>query len=209
MIKQNPNIEQQIVSSLEEFGLPLNKIQAWSKSRKLVLITGLRRKNFGQGFINICKAIKELTDKFPEVDFVYPMYLNPNVRRPINNVLGEQFSNQLSKKRRMNIFFIKPLDYLPFVFLLNLSYIVLTDSGGIQEEAPGLGKSVLAMRNTIERPEALKKGTVMLVGTIKNIIIKNVSQLILDKSQYHTMTHVINPYGDGNACKWIINKFTE
>lgn len=169
--------------------------------RKLVLITGHRRENFGDGFINICKAIKTLSEKYPKVDFVYPMHLNPNVRKPIQEVFGEVSLD--------NLFFIEPLDYLPFVYLMEQSFVVLTDSGGIQEEAPGLGKPVLVMRDTTERPEALDAGTVKLVGTDYNKIVEEVSLLIDDETYYGQMSKAVNPYGDGNACGRIIKLFIE
>lgn len=166
--------------------------------RRLVLITGHRRENFGDGFLHICHAIQDLAKKFPEVDFVYPMHLNPNVRKPIHQVFGEDLNNL------GNIFFIEPLEYLPFVFLMEKSDIVLTDSGGIQEEAPGLGKPVLVMRNTTERPEAVDAGTVKLVGTDYDAIADNVSKLLTDKNLYNKMSKATNPYGDGKACERII-----
>ena len=168
------------------------------RERRLVLITGHRRENFGEGFISMCTAIRDLARKYPEVDFVYPMHLNPNVRKPIRQVFGEE--------KRDNLFFIEPLDYLDFVYLMSRSYIVLTDSGGIQEEAPGLGKPVLVMRDTTERPEALDAGTVRLVGTDYDIIMGEVSALLDDKNHYETMSHAINPYGDGKACPRIVDK---
>jgi len=218
-IKSDNNLNENIIKTLRDSGLPTDKITLWQhlfNSRltnknqlsfhtelgKLVLITGHRRENFGQGFINICESIKELARKYPDVDFVYPMHLNPNVRSAINNVFGE--INKLNKNAsEQNIYFIEPLDYLPFVFLMNLSYLVLTDSGGIQEEAPGLGKPVLVMRNTTERPEALEAGTVKLVGTDKQLIIDEVSKLIEDKIYYNNMSMANNPYGEGNACSHI------
>ena len=166
--------------------------------KKLVLITGHRRENFGDGFINMCQAIKTLSEKYPDVDFVYPMHLNPNVRKPIHEVFGEDLSNL------KNMFFIEPLEYLSFVYLMEKSTIVLTDSGGIQEEAPGLGKPVLVMRNTTERPEALEAGTVKLVGTDFNRIVEEVSRLLEDQSYYGIMSEAVNPYGDGLACRQII-----
>lgn len=171
--------------------------------RKLVLITGHRRENFGEGFVSMCRAIKTLTEKFPDVDFVYPMHLNPNVRKPIHEVFGEDLS------ACGNIFFIEPLEYLSFVYLMEKSYIVLTDSGGIQEEAPGLGKPVLVMRDTTERPEALKAGTVKLVGSDYNKIISEVSSLIEDESAYEKMSRAVNPYGDGMASQRIVSTFKE
>ena len=171
--------------------------------KKLVLITGHRRENFGDGFINICNAIKHLTEKYPDVDFVYPMHLNPNVRKPIHEVFGENLSNI------DNMFFIEPLEYLSFVYLMEKSHIVLTDSGGIQEEAPGLGKPVLVMRNTTERPEALDAGTVKLVGTNYLKIVNEVSALLDDKNYYKQINMAVNPYGDGLACSRIVNFLTE
>lgn len=167
-------------------------------NRRLILITGHRRENFGDGFLHICHAIQDLAKKFPEVDFVYPMHLNPNVRKPIHQVFGEDLNNL------GNIFFIEPLEYLPFVFLMEKSDIVLTDSGGIQEEAPGLGKPVLVMRNTTERPEAVDAGTVKLVGTDYDSIVDNVSKLLTDRNLYNKMSKATNPYGDGKACERII-----
>ena len=164
----------------------------------MVLITGHRRENFGDGFLSICKAIKAMTQKYPDVDFVYPMHMNPNVRKPIHKVFGEDLSNL------GNMFFIEPLEYLSFVYLMEKSAIVLTDSGGIQEEAPGLGKPVLVMRDTTERPEALEAGTVKLVGTAYDKIIREVSLLLESKDYYEQMCYAINPYGDGKACERIV-----
>ena len=169
-----------------------------NRDGRLVLITGHRRENFGDGFISMCTAIRDLARKYPEVDFVYPMHLNPNVRKPIKQVFGEE--------KRDNLFFIEPLDYLDFVYLMSRSYIVLTDSGGIQEEAPGLGKPVLVMRDTTERPEALDAGTVRLVGTDYDRIVGEVSALLDDRNHYETMSHAVNPYGDGKACPRIVEK---
>ena len=170
-----------------------------NKGKKLVLITGHRRENFGDGFINICTAIHDLKNKYPEVDLVYPMHLNPNVRRPIHNIFGEDLSNF------NNMFFIEPLQYLEFVYLMEKSTIVLTDSGGIQEEAPALGKPVLVMRDTTERPEALASGTVHLVGTCYEKIMSEVSELLDNNTAYDKMSKAINPYGDGFACSRIVN----
>lgn len=175
-------------------------ISRLANGKKLVLITGHRRENFGDGFISMVTAMKDLSEKYPEVDFVYPMHLNPNVRRPIREVFGEDFSIY------KNFFFIEPLQYLEFVYLMEKSTIVLTDSGGIQEEAPGLGKPVLVMRNTTERPEAVTAGTVKLVGTDYNAIIDNVSELLDNPNVYTQMSQAVNPYGDGKACTRIINK---
>ena len=166
-------------------------------TRKLVLITGHRRENFGDGFISMVTAMKDLSEKYPDVDFVYPMHLNPNVRKPIHEVFGEDLT-------RPNFFFIEPLQYLEFVYLMEKSTVVLTDSGGIQEEAPGLGKPVLVMRDTTERPEALKSGTVHLVGTNHDLIVKEVSTLLDDDAAYERMSKAVNPYGDGKACERIV-----
>lgn len=173
-------------------------VKRLNNGKKLVLITGHRRENFGEGFINMVTAMKDLSLKYPEVDFVYPMHLNPNVRKPIHEVFGENLT-------RPNFFFIEPLQYLEFVYLMEKSTIVLTDSGGIQEEAPGLGKPVLVMRDTTERPEALESGTVHLVGTNYDLIIKEVSTLIEDSAAYEKMSKAVNPYGDGHACERIVN----
>ena len=166
--------------------------------KKLVLITGHRRENFGEGFINMVTAIKNLTEKYPNVDFVYPMHLNPNVRKPIHEVFGENLSDL------GNMFFIEPLQYLEFIYLMEKSTIVLTDSGGIQEEAPGLGKPVLVMRDTTERPEALESGTFRLVGTNHDLIVEEVSTLLDNQSVYDKMSRAVNPYGDGKACDRIV-----
>ena len=165
--------------------------------RRLVLITGHRRENFGEGFISMVTAMKDLSEKYPDVDFVYPMHLNPNVRKPIHEVFGEDLT-------RPNFFFIEPLQYLEFVYLMEKSTVVLTDSGGIQEEAPGLGKPVLVMRDTTERPEALDAGTVKLVGTNHDLIVQEVSRLLEDETYYNSMSHAVNPYGDGHACDRIV-----
>ena len=170
-----------------------------ANGKKLVLITGHRRENFGDGFISMVSAIKDLTIKYPEVDFVYPMHLNPNVRKPIHEVFGEDLTDL------GNMFFIEPLEYLSFVYLMEKSNIVLTDSGGIQEEAPGLGKPVLVMRDTTERPEALSAGTVKLVGTDYDVIMDSVSKLLEDSAEYEKMSQAVNPYGDGKACGRIVD----
>lgn len=209
-MKNDKSLDESITKQLIDFGLPTEKLDAWRscnsskfvKSRKLVLITGHRRENFGQGFLNICEAIKELSETFPDVDFVYPMHLNPNVRNAITEIFGDLRVIR-SNSCNSNIYFIEPLDYLPFVYLMNLSCLVLTDSGGIQEEAPGLGKPVLVMRDTTERPEALEAGTVRLVGTDKNRIIGEVSALLGSREEYGRMSQAANPYGDGKACKRI------
>ena len=174
-------------------------IHRLSEGKKLVLITGHRRENFGDGFIHMCTAMKDLSEKYPDVDFVYPMHLNPNVRKPIHEVFGEDLSNL------RNFFFIEPLQYLEFVHLMSKTTIVLTDSGGIQEEAPGLGKPVLVMRDTTERPEALEAGTVKLVGTDYNKIVSEVSALLEDQEYYDRMSKAVNPYGDGLACGRIVD----
>ena len=167
--------------------------------RKLVLITGHRRENFGDGFINMCSAIRDLKNKYPKVDFVYPMHLNPNVREAIHEVFGKDLSNL------GNMFFIEPLEYLSFIYLMEKATIVLTDSGGIQEEAPGLGKPVLVMRDTTERPEALSAGTVKLVGTNYDKIVNEVCTLLDNEMEYEKMSKAVNPYGDGLACSRIVN----
>ena len=190
-IKSDKTLDADLESLLLTAGYDTGRLK---DGRRLVLITGHRRENFGDGFIRMCRAIKALTEKYPEVDFVYPMHLNPNVRRPIHEVFGEDLSHL------GNMFFIEPLEYLSFVYLMEKSFIVLTDSGGIQEEAPGLGKPVLVMRDTTERPEALEAGTVKLVGTDYDKIVGEVSALLEDKGYYETMSHAVNPYGDGKAC---------
>lgn len=195
-INNSPDISVRVTAELNAKGYDVSRLNS---GRRLVLITGHRRENFGEGFISICKAIKELSEKYSDVDFVYPMHLNPNVRLPIHKVFGENLAGF------KNLFFIEPLDYLPFVFLMEKAAVVLTDSGGVQEEAPGLGKPVLVMRDTTERPEALKAGTVKLVGTDRERIISEVSTLLNDKAEYDKMSNAINPYGDGKACQRIID----
>ena len=190
-IKGDEELRQQLAHNLFKNGYDVSRL---NNERKLVLITGHRRENFGDGFMNICNAIKHLSEKYSDVDFVYPMHLNPNVRRPIHKIFGENLDNL------GNLFFIEPLEYLDFVFVMEKSTIVLTDSGGIQEEAPGLGKPVLVMRDTTERPEALDAGTVKLVGTDYNKIVDGVSTLLDDEKQYSIMSRANNPYGDGKAC---------
>ena len=194
-INDDTKIKNDLNSVLKEFGYDVNRLDL---DRKLVLITGHRRENFGEGFMSICKAIKTLSEKYPNVDFVYPMHLNPNVRKPIKEVFGKNVG--------VNMFFIEPLEYLSFIFLLDKASIVLTDSGGIQEEAPGLGKPVLVMRNTTERPEALEAGTVKLVGTNYDMIISEVSALLDNSTYYNQMSNAVNPYGDGLACGRIVNQ---
>lgn len=197
-IKNDDMLDAELAAELKKAGYDTTRL---ANGKKLVLITGHRRENFGDGFINMCRAIKTLTENYPDVDFVYPMHLNPNVRRPIHEVFGENLSC-LS-----NMFFIEPLEYLSFVFLMEKANIVLTDSGGIQEEAPGLGKPVLVMRNTTERPEALSAGTVKLVGTDYDKIVGEVSTLLDNQDYYDKMSHAVNPYGDGMACERIVNYF--
>ena len=194
-IKNNKQLDIELANLLKKSGYDTTRL---STEKKMVLITGHRRENFGEGFISMCTAIKDLTQKYPNVDFVYPMHLNPNVRKPIHEVFGENLTNL------GNMFFIEPLQYLEFVYLMEKSTIVLTDSGGIQEEAPGLGKPVLVMRDTTERPEALSAGTVKLVGTDYDKIVNEVSLLLDNKEQYKKMSKAINPYGDGKACERII-----
>ena len=194
-LENNPDLATEQEQILLNAGYDINRLK---EGRKLVLITGHRRENFGNGFIQMCSAIRDLKDKFPKVDFVYPMHLNPNVRKPIHEVFGEDLSNL------GNMFFIEPLQYLEFVYLMSKSNIVLTDSGGIQEEAPGLGKPVLVMRDTTERPEALESGTVHLVGTDYQKIMDEVSILLENSDAYEKMSKAVNPYGDGLACSRIV-----
>ena len=195
-INEDKALNDELSTLLAQAGYNVNRLMG---GKKLVLITGHRRENFGDGFINMCTAIKDLTQKYPDVDFVYPMHLNPNVRKPIHEVFGENL-NDLG-----NMFFIEPLEYLSFVYLMEKSNIVLTDSGGIQEEAPGLGKPVLVMRDTTERPEALEAGTVKLVGTDYAKIMAEVSALLDDQAYYDAMSKAVNPYGDGLACGRIVD----
>ena len=197
-IKNDKALEAEMENVLASVGYDVKRLVG---GKKLVLITGHRRENFGDGFISMCTAIKDLIRKYPDVDFVYPMHLNPNVRKPIHEVFGEELSNL------GNMFFIEPLEYLSFVYLMEKSNLVLTDSGGIQEEAPGLGKPVLVMRDTTERPEALSAGTVKLVGTDYDKIVSEVSALLDDGIYYEKMSKAVNPYGDGLACERIVNSF--
>jgi len=194
-LKEDKALAQEQVMVLANAGYDVTRLD---KGKKLLLITGHRRENFGEGFINMVMAMKDLSEKYPDVDFVYPMHLNPNVRKPIHEVFGDDL------KTYANFFFIEPLQYLEFVFLMEKSTIVLTDSGGIQEEAPGLGKPVLVMRDTTERPEALESGTVHLVGTNHDLIVSEVSTLLDDSIAYEKMSKAVNPYGDGKACKRIV-----
>lgn len=194
-IKKDAVLDDSLKTALRASGYDVDRLDA---GRRLVLITGHRRENFGEGFLSMCRAIRQLTQSYPDVDFVYPMHLNPNVRRPIHEVFGEDLS-QLG-----NMHFIEPLEYLSFVYLMERSTIVLTDSGGIQEEAPGLGKPVLVMRDTTERPEAVTAGTVKLVGTDYDRIIAETSLLLDNADAYAAMSRAVNPYGDGKACARIV-----
>lgn len=188
-IKSTSSLKSELDQLIIQKGYTVNS------QRKIVLVTGHRRENHGQGFINICSALKELANKFPDCDIVYPVHLNPNVQKPVHEILdGIE-----------NVHLIEPLEYLPFVYLMSNSYLVLTDSGGIQEEAPGLGKPVIVMRDTTERPEAVEAGTVKLVGTDQDLIVSEVSKLIEDKEYYNVMSRANNPYGDGKACERIVD----
>ena len=215
-LKNDPKLAAEQENVLREAGYDISRLNENVQcptanvqcKRRLVLITGHRRENFGDGFISMVTAMKDLSEKYPEVDFVYPMHLNPNVRKPIAQVFegnGEQVVNGKSINGKYpNFFFIEPLQYLEFVYLMEKSTVVLTDSGGIQEEAPGLGKPVLVMRDTTERPEALKSGTVCLVGTNHDLIVTEVSTLLDDAAAYERMSKAVNPYGDGKACSRIV-----
>ena len=199
-IADNNDLSLSLQCDLVQKGYDINRLL---RGQQMVLITGHRRENFGVGFLNICQAIKQLADTFPNIDFVYPMHLNPNVRKPVLDILGNAGNN---------VFLIEPLSYLPFVYMMQKSLLILTDSGGVQEEAPGLGKPVLVMRDTTERPEAVEAGTVMLVGTDKNKIINGVSDLVNNiNGLYDSMSHAENPYGDGKACdrivKWLMKQY--
>lgn len=191
-LAEDTELQQSVQGELAAFGYDVNRL---NNRRKLVLITGHRRENFGEGFLNICHAIKNLAERYPDTDFVYPVHLNPNVRKPVFEILGDG-----AKK---NIFLIEPLQYLPFVYMMERSYLILTDSGGVQEEAPGLGKPVLVMRNTTERPEAVEAGTVLLVGTDRAKIEQGVIDLMEKPEVYRKMSEAVNPYGDGLACSRI------
>jgi len=199
-IKANPELAAGLDAHLHEAGYDVSRLTG---GRRLVLITGHRRENFGAGFLSMCRAIKALTERYPQVDFVYPMHLNPNVRQPIHDVFGSDLTDL------DNMYFIEPLEYLSFVYLMEKSHIVLTDSGGIQEEAPGLGKPVLVMRDTTERPEAVRAGTVKLVGTDFNRIVDTTSLLLDDTAVYEEMSQAVNPYGDGHACERIARALQE
>ena len=194
-LKSDKALADEQINVLKNAGYDVTRLDGGKKS---VLITGHRRENFGDGFISMVTAMKDLSEKYPDVDFVYPMHLNPNVRKPIHEVFGEDLT-------RSNFFFIEPLQYLEFVYLMEKSTVVLTDSGGIQEEAPGLGKPVLVMRDTTERPEALESGTVHLVGTNHDLIVSEVSTLLEDATAYEKMSKAVNPYGDGLACGRIVD----
>ena len=194
-LKNDKVLADEQISVLKNAGYDVTRLD---NGKKLVLITGHRRENFGEGFISMVTAMKDLSEKYPDVDFVYPMHLNPNVRKPIHEVFGEDLTIY------KNFFFIEPLQYLEFVYLMEKSTVVLTDSGGIQEEAPGLGKPVLVMRDTTERPEALKSGTVHLVGTNHDLIVNEVRTLLDDPIAYEKMSKAVNPYGDGKACRRIV-----
>lgn len=199
-LKNDETLAKKQEEIIMQAGYDVNRL---ADDKKLVLITGHRRENFGEGFIHMVTAIKDLKNKYPDVDFVYPMHLNPNVRKPIHEVFGEDLTNL------GNMFFIEPLQYLEFVYLMEKATIVLTDSGGIQEEAPGLGKPVLVMRDTTERPEALASGTVHLVGTDYQKIMDEVSTLLEDEQAYEKMSKAVNPYGDGKACERIVEIFSK
>ena len=192
-LREDVKLADNVVNRVREMGYDTNRLNG---EKRMVLITGHRRENFGEGFLNICHAIKNLAAKYPDVDFVYPMHLNPNVRKPVLEILGE---------KEDNIFLTEPLDYLPFVYMMQHSTLILTDSGGVQEEAPGLGKPVLVMRDTTERPEAVEAGTVLLVGTNREKIEQSVSMLLEDVNTYRRMSEAVNPYGDGLACERIVD----
>ena len=192
-LREDVKLADSVVNRIREMGYDTNRLNG---EKRMVLITGHRRENFGEGFLNICHAIKNLVAKYPDVDFVYPMHLNPNVRKPVLEILGDKVEN---------VFLIEPLDYLPFVYMMQHSTLILTDSGGVQEEAPGLGKPVLVMRDTTERPEAVEAGTVLLVGTNREKIEQSVSMLLEDVNTYRRMSEAVNPYGDGLACERIVD----
>lgn len=194
-LKNDVILATMVVKKLSEAGYDVGRL---SNDKKIVLITGHRRENFGEGFVSMVTAMKDLSEKYPDVDFIYPMHLNPNVRKPIHKVFGEDLTIFT------NFFFIEPLQYLEFIYLMEKSTIVLTDSGGIQEEAPGLGKPVLVMRDVTERPEAIDSGTVRLVGTNRDLIISEVSNLLNNSKEYIRMSKAVNPYGDGKACQRIV-----
>ena len=196
-LKNDELLANEVAAKINQMGYDVQRLDG---NRRMVLITGHRRENFGEGFLNICHAIKHLAEQYKDVDFVYPMHLNPNVRKPVLEILGEKVEN---------VFLIEPLDYLPFVYMMQHSTLILTDSGGVQEEAPGLGKPVLVMRDTTERPEAVEAGTVLLVGTNREKIEQGVSMLLNDADTYRRMSEAVNPYGDGLACERIVKKLSE
>ena len=196
-LAEDKELAKEVAAKINQMGYDVQRL---NDNRRMVLITGHRRENFGEGFLNICHAIKHLAEQYKDVDFVYPMHLNPNVRKPVLEVLGEKAEN---------VFLIEPLDYLPFVYMMQHSTLILTDSGGVQEEAPGLGKPVLVMRDTTERPEAVEAGTVLLVGTNREKIEQGVSMLLDDADTYRRMSEAVNPYGDGLACERIVKKLSE
>ena len=196
-LREDTALASEVANRISEMGYDVHRLDG---AKRMVLITGHRRENFGEGFLNICHAIKHLAEQYKNVDFVYPMHLNPNVRKPVLEILGEGAEN---------VFLIEPLDYLPFVYMMQHSTLILTDSGGVQEEAPGLGKPVLVMRDTTERPEAVEAVTVLLVGTNREKIEQGVSQLLGDAEMYRRMSEAVNPYGDGLACERIVNKLRE
>lgn len=196
MLKDNEQLRSEVESNIREAGYPIERLKG---NKRMVLITGHRRENFGEGFLHICNAVSRLSEQYPDVDFVYPVHLNPNVRKPVTRILGTG---------RDNVFLIEPLQYLEFVTMMERSYLILTDSGGVQEEAPGLGKPVLVMRNTTERPEAVEAGTVLLVGTDEEKIVTTVGQLMEDTVLYEKMSKAVNPYGDGHACGRIVEYLT-
>ena len=196
-LAEDSALANEVATKITQMGYDVQRLDG---NRRMVLITGHRRENFGEGFLNICHAIKHLAEQYKDVDFVYPMHLNPNVRKPVLEILGEKAEN---------VFLIEPLDYLPFVYMMQHSTLILTDSGGVQEEAPGLGKPVLVMRDTTERPEAVEAGTVLLVGTNREKIEQGVSMLLDDADCYRRMSEAVNPYGDGLACERIVKKLGE
>ena len=196
-LAEDKELANEVAAKINQMGYDVQRLDG---NRRMVLITGHRRENFGEGFLNICHAIKHLAEQYKDVDFVYPMHLNPNVRKPVLEILGEKAEN---------VFLIEPLDYLPFVYMMQHSTLILTDSGGVQEEAPGLGKPVLVMRDTTERPEAVEAGTVLLVGTNREKIERGVSMLLDDAETYRRMSEAVNPYGDGLACERIVKKLGE
>ena len=193
-LAEDKALANEVAAKINQMGYDVQRLEG---NRRMVLITGHRRENFGAGFLNICHAIKHLAEQYQDVDFVYPMHLNPNVRKPVLEILGDKAEN---------VFLIEPLDYLPFVYMMQHSTLILTDSGGVQEEAPGLGKPVLVMRDTTERPEAVEAGTVLLVGTNREKIEQGVSMLLDDPDTYRRMSEAVNPYGDGNACNRIVDR---